>query len=103
MKKFIFVILAIVAMVATSCQQPDDLAVNGGEMATVTVNVGASQMSRAFSDGTLATNLQYAVYSNGTELEGLRKTDATISTSGTNVKLELATNKTYTIVFWAMA
>ena len=103
MKKFIFVILAIVAMVATSCQQPDDLAVNGGEVATVTVNVGASQMSRAFSDGTLATNLQYAVYSNGTELEGLRKTDATISTSGTNVKLELATNKTYTIVFWAAA
>lgn len=104
MRKFFFGILALVAMVATSCQQEVDLgATVTPETAVLTVNVGTPQMSRAFSEAEYATNLQYAVYSNGEELEGLRKTDATISAGGTNVQLELATNKTYTIIFWAAA
>ena len=103
MKKIFFGILAIVAMVATSCQQEQDLAVNGGGVATVSFNVGAPQMSRAFSDGTSATVLQYAVYEGTTELTDLTvgEANAEVINGSTTIDLQLVTGNEYTVIFWA--
>ena len=98
--------LAIVAMIATSCQQEVDLGVNAGETATVTFNVGTP--TRAYSDGATAKVLQYAVYNAaGEELTDLTKSLAnenaeTINMS-TTVNLQLVTGNTYAVIFWAAA
>ena len=106
MKKFFLGMLAIVAMIATSCQQEVDLGVNAGETATVTFNVGTP--TRAYSDGATAKVLQYAVYNAaGEELTDLTKSLAnenaeTINMS-TTVNLQLVTGNTYAVIFWAAA
>jgi hypothetical protein len=101
MKKIFFGILAVVAMIATSCQQDVDLGVNGGDVATVSIEVGTP--TRAYSDGNSATVLKYAVYTGSQKLDALCKDDATITNGKASVQLQLALNKTYTIVFWAQA
>ena len=102
MKKLFLGMLAILAMIATSCQQEVDLGVGSvGETATVSINVGTP--TRAYSDGATATVLQYAVYdANGNELTDLTVTDGEIHGS-TTVKLQLVTGNTYTVIFWAAA
>ena len=106
MRKFFLGMLAIVAMIATSCQQEVDLGVNAGETATVTFNVGTP--TRAYSDGATAKVLQYAVYNAaGEELTDLTKSLAnenaeTINMS-TTVNLQLVTGNTYAVIFWAAA
>ena len=106
MKKLFFGMLAIVAMIATSCQQEVDLGVGSvGETATVSINVGTP--TRAYSDGTTATVLQYAVYQGEaaetmnylSELTGV----TTLENRGATVPLQLVTGNTYTVVFWASA
>ena len=100
MKKLFFGMLAIVAMVATSCQQETDLGVNVGETATVSFNVGTP--TRAYSDGTTATELEWAVYdANGVLLSEIGGTK-TINLS-TTVELQLVTGNQYTVLFWAEA
>ena len=89
---------------ATSCENDADVAPNAGEAAVVTFSVGTPEIvSRAYSDGTTATKLQYAVYNaNGEILNDLTETEATINGS-TNVKLQLTTGNTYSVIFWAAA
>ena len=100
MKKLFFGMLAIVAMIATSCQQEVDLGVNVGETATVSFNVGTP--TRAYSDGTTATELEWAVYdANGVLLSEIGGTKA-INLS-TTVELQLVTGNQYTVLFWAEA
>ena len=100
MKKIFFGMLAIVAMIATSCQQEVDLGVNVGETATVSFNVGTP--TRAYSDGTTATELEWAVYdANGVLLSEIGGTK-TINLS-TTVELQLVTGNQYTVLFWAEA
>ena len=101
MKKLFFGMLAIVAMVATSCQQETDLGVNAGETAAVSFNVGTP--TRAYSDGEKAVNLQYHVYTeDGVLLANLSGT-ATLEGGSANVKLDLSTGDTYNVFFWADA
>ena len=96
--------LAIAAMIATSCVQDQDLdlGVNaGGE--TVAVSFNLDTPTRAYSDGSTATVLQYAIYdANGNELVDLTKTNGEIHGS-TTVTLQLVTGNTYTAIFWAAA
>ena len=100
MKKLFFGMLAIVAMIATSCQQETDLGVNVGETATVSFNVGTP--TRAYSDGTTATELEWAVYdANGVLLSEIGGAKA-INLS-TTVELQLVTGNQYTVLFWAEA
>ena len=108
MKKIFFGIVALVAMVATSCQQSlDELNVVGGGDATVTFNVGAG--SRAYSDGKTATNLQWAVYAvteNGTSqtLSHLTALDGSKTFElSTTVEFQLTTGNKYAVIFWADA
>ena len=97
MKKLFLVLAAAFAMVA--CQTDlNEVNVAGGEV-DVTFEVGTP--TRAYSDGTTATRLQYAIYDeNGDELTALTKTDATINITAT-VELKLVTGNTYTAIFWA--
>ncbi len=89
---------------ATSCQNDLDLGLETGDNAVVSFNVTTPDMvTRAYSDGTTATHLQYAVYdANGIILPNLTKTDATINGS-TTVELQLTTGNTYSVIFWAAA
>ncbi len=103
MKKIFFGILAIVAMVATSCQQEMDLGVNGGDTATITFEIGTPQM-RSYSDGTKANLLKYVVYTGANDetiLREISKTDGIAFDGNDKLSLELAINKHYTILFWA--
>ncbi len=102
MKKIFFGLLAMVAMIATSCQQDVELGVNGGDVATVSIEVGTPTRA-AYSDGNSATVLKYAVYTGGEKLGALCKDNASIANGKASVQLTLALNKTYTIVFWAQA
>ena len=105
MKRFFLGMLAIAAMVATSCQK--DVNIAGGDTVDVVFNVGAPEM-RSFSDGMTATVLQYAVYEqDGTYLETHTKSvangnAATINIS-TTVTVRLTTGNNYSIIFWAAA
>ena len=102
MKKLFLVLAAAFAMVA--CQTDiNEVGVVAEGVATVEFEVGAPQM-RSFSDGMTATVLQYAVYdAQGEELSDLRKEAVELVNGRANVKIELANNKSYSIIFWAEA
>ena len=103
-KKLFFAMVAGTMLFATSCQNDLDLGLETGENAIVSFSVSTPQMStRAYSDGTTATHLQYAVYdANGLILPGLTQTNATIN-GCTTVELQLTTGNTYSVIFWAAA
>ncbi len=103
-KKLIFAMSAIVALFATSCQE-EDFGVSTGATSTVAFTVSTPEIaSRAYSDGTKATVLQYAVYDkDGKELTALTKRDATINGGSATVHLDLITGDSYSVIFWAAA
>ena len=67
-------------------------------------NVATPEIAtKAFSDGTTATVLQYAVYdAAGNYLKDLTVNNAEIHGS-TTVSLTLTTGNTYSVIFWAAA
>ena len=91
-------------MFATSCQKEVASDLSAQKSATVSFEVGTPELeTRAFSDGTTATVLQYAVYNAaGEEMEDLRVTNGVIHGS-TTVNIVLTTGNTYTVIFWAAA
>ena len=97
-------------LLATSCEKGLDEVATVNETATVSFNIGtpeiATRAEYEYGDGAAATKLQYAVYDivNGeyVYLDGLTG-DTTLTDRKANVKLELATNNTYKVVFWAAA
>ena len=93
--------MAATMIFATSCENELELGA-AGEEAMVSFTIATPDMgSRAYSDGTTATVLQYAVYdAAGKILNDLTKTDATINGS-TTVNLQLTTGNTYSVIFWA--
>ena len=74
------------------------------EVVNVSIEVGTPEVAtRAYSDGTKATKLQYAVYdADGKKLDVFTKTDAEIH-GKTTVDLQLTTGNTYNVLFWAAA
>ena len=104
MKKILLGLSAIMMIVATSCQQEVASDLSAQKSATVSFEVGTPELeTRAFSDGTTATVLQYAVYNAaGEEMEDLRVTNGVIHGS-TTVNIVLTTGNTYTVIFWAAA
>ena len=101
MKKILFLMMAAVVMLATSCQK--EMGMGTGE-ATVSFKVNTPEIAtRAYSDGTSATVLQYAVYNAaGEELKDLTVTNGEIHGS-TTVNLQLVTGNEYSVIFWAAA
>ena len=103
MKKSLFYsMLATTMLFATSCQQ-DEVFVDGNE-AVVQFQISTPEMAtRAYSDGTTATNLQWAVYdAQGVRVTGMQPGSKEIN-GKTNVELKLAKGKSYNVLFWASA
>ena len=104
MKKSIFLGLATFAMLlTTSCVNEIAPSKEIGDT-PVTFQIGTPEIAtRAYSDGTTATKLQYAVYDeDGNLLDDLTVEDAEINGS-TSIELQLATGNEYSIIFWAAA
>ena len=103
MKKLIYCVAAMATVFFASCQK-EVLAPVANEAATVSFSVNTPEIAtRTYSDGTTATVLQYAVYdAAGNELEDLTVTDGEIHTTA-EVKLQLVTGNTYSVIFWAAA
>ena len=103
-KKLFYAIAAGAMLFAVSCQN-DDLAGAQGDVATVTVAVSTPEIAtRAYSDGTTATQLQWAVYDkNGNFLPNISCFDdeTTEIHGSTTVELTLTTGNTYDVIFWA--
>ena len=105
MKKIFLSMLAIVGMIATSCENTTEIDnTANGQVVDVTVNVGTPQIvNRSFSDGATATHLQYAVYNEaGDLLVDLTETAGEIH-GETTVTLQLVTGNKYSVIFWAAA
>ena len=91
-----------------ACQTDiNEVGVVADGVAAVEFEVGAPQM-RAYSDGSTATVLQYAVYEVKADqplnyLENLAYETKTLEGGAANVQLELANNKKYAVIFWASA
>lgn len=105
MKKSLFGILAAATMLFTSCSQDDMGLLAPGEKATVTISLDYPTInSRAFSEGKLATHLQWAVYdlTEGTPviLSDLQGED-TQFTGKKAISMDLASGRSYGFVFWA--
>ena len=88
-------------MLATSCEKDGGL--GSGDATKVAISVATPQIAtRAYSDGTTATELQYAVYDkNGNFLPNISGT--TEIPGSTTVELVLTTGNTYDVLFWAAA
>lgn len=105
MKKILFSIVAVAALVATSCQREAEEAIQTRE-AVVTFVVETPEIgTRAFGDGTSATDLYYGIYNEAGELiSAISKVDdankETINIS-TTVSLNLVTGNEYSLIFWA--
>ena len=103
-RKLSFGLMMLATLFAASCAKELVEAPVQSEEAMVTFSVNTPEIAtRAYSDGTTATKLQYAVYDKaGVELTALTETDATINGSAT-VELQLTTGNTYSVIFWAAA
>ena len=103
LKKLMYVMMAGAMLLATSCEKESGL--GSGDAAVVAISVATPQIStRAYSDGTSATELQYAVYDkNGNLLPKISRIDdqATEIHGSTTVELVLTTGNTYDVIFWA--
>lgn len=117
MKKVLFSTVAMSALMlmATSCadDQTSDLKAGAESTVTITAQLPGDMGTRAFADGTKATELHYAVYEKGTttRLKVCKKADGTKGEEGTAtmtglktiISLQLTTGKEYDFVFWADA
>ncbi|MDE6276749.1 MAG: hypothetical protein K2M06_01425 [Muribaculaceae bacterium] len=102
MNKSLFTLLAA-CMFLTACSGDDPrTAPVAGEEATVsfTASLPASIDSRAYSDGTTATALSWAIYETGSKTPLLTGSE-TFSGLKATVSTTLVTGKTYDFVFWA--
>ena len=102
MKKFLFMgAVATMLLGVTSCSDAFDDVSNGQEVnVQFTANLGEKIESRVISDGTGATELTFAVFENGTEIEALQQTVAVVDKKAT-VTTKLVKGHTYSFVFWA--
>ena len=101
MKKFLFLAVAAVAMLATSCSKDETAnAYPEGDTKVSFTVVAPELQTRTIGDGTTATTLEYAVYdANWNHIAYLDGT-TTINLQ-TTVDLELIDGKTYNLIFWA--
>lgn len=118
MKKVLFstVAMSTLMLIATSCadDQTSDLKAGAESTVTITAQLPGDMGTRAFADGTKATELHYAVYEKDTKtrLAVCKKADgtkgqlegtATMTGLQTTISLQLTTGKEYDFVFWADA
>lgn len=118
MKKVLFSTVAMSALMlmATSCadDQTSDLKAGAESTVTITAQLPGDMGTRAFADGTKATELHYAVYEKDSKIrlavckkvdgtKGQLEGTATMTGLQTTISLQLTTGKEYDFVFWADA
>lgn len=112
MKRIFLMMLAVAGMAATSCERSfDDGGVAVGNEAKVSVNIEfpAMQTRAAYSDGTTATELQYAVFEKKNDVLKRIETYTVDSDNpeeihiSKQIEFQLVTGRTYQFVFWAAA
>ncbi len=103
MKKTLLIIAGLFALLAVSCTQ-DKLENPAAGKAGVTFSVQLPEViaTKAYADGTTATELSYAVYNTG-ETTPVHEGETTLSGKTASVHLELVSGKTYDFIFWAEA
>ena len=102
-KKFFYCACAASMMLFTACQDDLEQGLKDGEsVVTFTAELPSSLQSRAFADGTTATNLTYAVYEAG-QKNALIVDSTSVEFNGlkATVNLRLVNGKSYDILFWA--
>jgi hypothetical protein len=107
MKKSVLFALALLVFFAVACQKGNINDVESGDVSEVTfaIDLPIKASTKAIGDGTSATELYYAVFSQeGNYVQSLAQT-APITMVGkqAQLKLKLVKNYTYTFVFWAQA
>ena len=101
MKKLFLFAVAAFAMLATSCSKDANVVEPSNEEVTVSFMVNAPEMAtRTIADGTTATALHYAVYSDGQYLQQLSGVKNDFNLSAT-LKFKLVDGMTYDFIFWA--
>ena len=112
-KKVLFGLVAILTLFATSCQNELDTVAAGEETSIVSFSIETPELStRSYSDGTTATELQYAVFdlearnfdvTPVTYLENLKPISKEKNGTSWSISFKLVTGNSYRIVFWAAA
>ena len=88
---------------ATSCENELELGA-AGEESVVSFTIATPDMgSRAYSDGTTATQLQYAVYDAAGNILRDLQGSKTMENLGAKIDLKLTTGNSYSVIFWAAA
>ena len=101
MKKFLFLAVAAIGLLATSCSKDETTNALPEGDAKVTFTVVAPELqTRTIGDGTSATTLEYSVYDAAWNHIAYLDGTTTINLQ-TNVELELIDGKTYNLIFWA--
>ena len=105
MKNIFYCLCSASAMLFTACSdEAVNAPVEGESLVTITTQLPADLGTRAFGDGTTATNLTYAVYEKDSQTPLIvSKDQVTFSGLTATVKLRLANGKKYDLVFWADA
>ena len=104
MKKLLFSLAAMIAMVATSCVQADveDINLSGNEGIVTFVVKTDALGSRTINDGAKARALSYAIYDSDWNWIKTGET-VTMSDLQATLELRLVKNKTYNFAFWAQS
>lgn len=103
MIKKIFMGMAISATLLASCSSEEPAGGNSGGNVTFTATLPGDLQTRAYGDGTTATELKYVVYNaDGEEISHFTNS-VPMSNLKATVNLNLVADQTYTIVFWAQA
>ena len=101
MKKTVYALLALgTLLLAASCNKEPLESMNVGDEAVVTFSLQADAATKALSDGQSADKLIYAVYKEGTLVEGVGET-LTGVTFPKQLQVKLAKGNTYQVVFFA--
>ena len=112
MKRIFLMMLAVAGMTVASCERSfDEGGADAGNEANVSVNIEfpAMQTRAAYSDGTTATALQYAVFEKKNGALAIIDTYTVDSAEPEEIKIskqinfQLVTGRTYRFVFWAAA
>ena len=105
MNKLLYATLVVattLGFTACSSDEPANVTGDGTGNITLVANLPAELATRAYSDGTTATQLKYYVYQQGQNVPVIKEENATINLS-TTVSLNLVNGMTYDIVFWAQS
>ena len=102
-KTFLMALAASAALGLNSCSSEEPFGTGDGSgNISFRAQLPAGLATRAFNDGTSATQLSYYVYEEGATTPIIAVTDATINLQ-TTVSLSLVNGMSYDVVFWAQS